>query len=40
MPDYESISNSKSYVKITEFAEFIEVSLEEALINILGVIFH
>ena len=40
MLDYESTSNSKSHAKITESAEFIEVSSEEALINILGVIFQ
>lgn len=37
MLDYESISNSKSYAKITESAEFVELSSEEALINILVV---
>ena len=37
MLNYESISNSKSYVKITENGDFIEVSQEEALIDTLGV---
>lgn len=37
MLNYESISNSKSYVKITEEGEFIEVSQEEALVAPCGV---